>query len=68
MLKPDEMVKLLTEALSRNVGITEIEVDGQVVKYDRDSLMKELAYWQAKAARESGRRPLFRGIDVGSAW
>lgn len=63
-----DMVDLLTEALAKNVGVAEVVIDGQTVRYDRASLLKELEFWQARLGKQSGKRPLFRGVDIGDAW
>jgi len=63
-----EMVQALEQALSKNVGVAEVIVDGQKVRYDRAQAMQELDYWRQRAAKQNGKRPRFRGIDVGTAW
>lgn len=67
-IKASEMVRKLEEAAARNVGVTQVTFDGQTVTYDRKQLMEELAHWTREAAKQAGRRPLFRGVDLGSAW
>jgi hypothetical protein len=63
-----EMVRILTEALAKNVGVAEVDIDGQTVRYDRASLIKELTFWEKRAGEQSGKRPLFRGVDLSDAW
>lgn len=63
-----EMVKLLKQALASNVGVAEVVVDGQKVRYDRQQAMDELAFWERKAATESGTRSRFRGFNLNSGW
>lgn len=63
-MKASEMVKLLEEAMEQNVGVAEVVIDGLKVRYDRAQLMVELDYWRRQAAKASGKRPLFRGIDL----
>ena len=62
------MVRLIEDALSTNLGVAEIVVDGQKVRYDRAQLLTELAYWRRKAQAEAGTRPLTKGFDISSAW
>lgn len=69
MAKATEMVRLLEEALTKNVGVNQITADGQTVTFaSREAMLNELDYWQRKAAKERGNRHLFKGFDVGSAW
>jgi hypothetical protein len=62
------MVEMLTAALAKNAAVARVIVDGTEVEYDREQALRELQFWQAKQARESGKRNLFRGVDIGSAW
>lgn len=63
-----EMVAILEESLADNVGVREVSSDGQTVVFDRAQALEELDMWRRKAAVESGRRGLFRGVNLGSAW
>ena len=67
MTTPREMVALLQEALSSNIGVKTIVVDGQTITFaDRAQIIEELKYWESKAAYASGRRKPFRTFDMGS--
>jgi len=45
-----------------------VTIDGQTVRWDRAQALRELGYFRARAARESGRRPVSGQIDLGGAW
>lgn len=60
-----QMVTALQEALSSNVGVKQITVDGQTIQFnDRSAILKELEYWERKVKAESGKRKLFHGINL----
>lgn len=64
-----QMVDLLEAKLASNIGIDSVTVDGQTVRFvSREETIKELDYWKRQAAKQGGKRKLFRGIDVGSAF
>ncbi len=58
------MVATLEAALAKNAGVVEVVVDGQKVRWDRAQALAELKYWRNRVARSTGRRPLFRGMDL----
>ncbi len=62
------MVDTLRSALAKNVGVEQVSYDGQNIKFNRAQLMSELEYWERKAAIQKGKRSLFRGFDMNSAW
>lgn len=63
------MVALLEDALTKNIGVTTINNGGEQISFaNRDQMVSEYIRWKKIVAIESGRRPLFRGIDIGSAW
>lgn len=62
------MVDALETALASNVGVAEIVVDGEKVRYDRAQAMAELRYWKRQVARSNGRRPVVGQIRLDSAW
>jgi hypothetical protein len=69
MATPQEMVRLLQEALQSNIGVKQITADGQTISFNsRTEMLAELSYWETKAQRATKKRPLFRGIDNSSAW
>lgn len=61
------MVKQIEEALSKNLGVAEVTVDGQKIRYDRQQLLKELAMWRSKAAAEAGKT-MFKGFNISNGW
>jgi hypothetical protein len=64
-----QMVDALERALSENISVGSVTVDGQTVQFNsRATLMAEYDYWRNKALRFAGKRKTFRGINVGSAW
>lgn len=63
-----EMIAVIEESLLDNIGVREVSSDGQTVVFSREQALLELEYWKRKAAVESGRRGLFRGVNLGSAW
>jgi hypothetical protein len=63
--KAKEMVHLLEQALSENIGVRSVTVDGQTVTYEsQDAMIKTLEYWRREATKAGGRRPLWRGFDL----
>lgn len=69
MANANDMVRLLEDALLKGVGVNQITVDGQTVTYaSRQQMISELDYWRRRAALAAGRRSIFRGTDLGSAW
>ncbi len=68
MAKAQEMVKLIETALASNPGVVRITTDGQSVEWNREQALKELEYWQKQSLKASGTRPLFRGVDISTAW
>lgn len=63
-----KMVEALECALQKNVGVVEVQVDGQRIKYDRRAAMDELKYWQQQQAKSNGTRPIHGQIKLGGAW
>jgi len=69
MSKAIDFVKALEAALRSNVSVKQVTVDGQTITFaDRASMLAELDYWERKAARQSGKRRLTRGIDISSVF
>lgn len=68
MSQAEQMVKLLTDALSTNAAVAEVVIDGTTVRYDRAQALKELEFWTLRADREANRRPLSRGVNIRNAW
>lgn len=62
------MVEALTTALASNVGVVEVQVDGQRVKYDRKQALEELQFWQNQCNREDGKRPITGQIRLDGCW
>lgn len=59
-----QMIQQIEAALAQNVGVAEIQVDGQKVRFDRPQLLAELDYWTNRQAREGKKRPLFRSVSL----
>ncbi len=69
MASATDMVRLLEEALAKNIGVKQVTVDGQTISFEsRESMLAELQFWKKQAATAAGRRSLFRGFDLGSAY
>lgn len=68
MATASEMVEALTTALASNVGVVEVQVDGQRVKYDRKQALEELRFWQSQANRAEGKRPIAGQIRLDGSW
>lgn len=67
MASASEMVSLLETALASNAGVKSITVDGVLVQFnDRLAMIRELEHWQRIAARQSGKRPICMGINLGN--
>lgn len=62
------MIQVLEEFLASNAGIKQVNVDGTLVTFDRAQAINELNYWQREAAKKSGKRKTFRGVNLGTAW
>lgn len=62
-----QMIQQIEAALAQNVGVAEISVDGQKVRFDRAQLLAELDYWMSRQQREGKKRPLFRSVNL-SGW
>lgn len=67
-MKAQTMVDQIEQFLASNIGIAAINVDGQLVKFNREQAMQELSYWKTVAAKEQHKRSLFRGFNISSAW
>jgi hypothetical protein len=60
-----DMVELLKTALKENPGaLVSVTVDGQTTTWDRKDAIDELRFWERRAAREQGRRPLVAQIGM----
>lgn len=58
-----ERITALETALAS--GLLEVRYDGQSVRYQSvDELKRALAYFQSKAAEESGRRPVTASVGA----
>lgn len=68
MATASEMVEALTTALASNVGVVEVQVDGQRVKYDRKQALEELQFWQSQCNRAEGKRPIAGQIRLDGSW
>lgn len=68
MTTAQEMVDLLSEALTKNVGVASITFDGHTLTLNRDQLIRELAYWENKAGKQNGSRPLYKPFDLSGAF
>lgn len=63
-----KMIEALETALTTNVGVLSITVDGQQIRYaSRKEMVDELKMWSRKLARQEGRRPISGTIDLGGA-
>jgi hypothetical protein len=64
-----EMVAALEAALKSNVGVKQVTVDGQTITFsDRAAMLAELDYWRREAGKATGKRSMFRSVDIGSAF
>lgn len=64
MASPRKMVDTLEAFLAQGVGIGEVVIDGQRVRYDRKQAMDELDYWRRRLAQSEGRRKRYSTIDL----
>jgi hypothetical protein len=64
-MKASEQVARIEEALSKNAGVQSVSTDGTTIQFNRAQLLAELDYWQRKAAKESGKRKPFKGLNMG---
>jgi hypothetical protein len=66
---PREMISLLQNALASNIGVKQIDVDGQKIVFnDRAAMIAELKFWQVEQAKFTGKRKPFRGINMGTSF
>jgi hypothetical protein len=59
-----EMCCVLREALETGVGVVSVTIDGRTTQFDRKQALQELDFWEKRAARESGRRPMFTRVRL----
>lgn len=60
-----QMVEKLKTALqTQPAGVLSVTVDGQIVQFNRSQAIQELAFWEKRAARESGSRPRVASINL----
>lgn len=63
---PDDMIAALEDALVKTpIGVVQVTVDGQTVRYDRATALEELREWRRRAARLNGTRPVSGQIYLG---
>jgi len=60
----NEIVDDLRATILASPGVSEISVDGISIK--REHLLRELNYWERRAARENGNLPNSASIDLSS--
>lgn len=61
----DMIVAIETALAATPVGLVQVTVDGQTVRYSRGEALDELRYWQRQAARANGSRPVSATINLG---
>ncbi|HEX4124492.1 MAG TPA: hypothetical protein VHY37_07175 [Tepidisphaeraceae bacterium] len=62
---PAGMAEMIRATLRNNpAALITVTVDGQQVTYSRKQALDEMQYWERRAARESGRRPLVAQIGM----
>jgi hypothetical protein len=60
-----DMVEILKSALKENPGaMLTVTVDGQTTTWSRQQAISELQFWERRAAREQGRRPIVAQIGM----
>lgn len=59
-----QMVTSLKEFLQSGAGVTSITVDGVTTTLDRKQAMEELSFWERRAARTAGTRPVASRIKL----
>jgi homoserine kinase len=60
-----QMVDKLTTALqTQPAGVVSVTVDGQIVQFNRQQAIDELAFWEKRAAQQSGNRPRTASINL----
>jgi len=62
------MISALETFLASNMGVDQVTVDGQSIKYNRSQAMTELTYWRQQAAKEGNAKPLVRPISLNNTW
>ncbi len=60
------MVATLKAALATDAAIVSVKIDGTEVRYDRQQALRELSFWETRAARENGTRPVASQIRLDS--
>jgi hypothetical protein len=59
------MAEMLQRALRESpAALLTVTVDGQTVTYTRKQAIDELQFWERRAAREAGRRPIVAQIGM----
>lgn len=64
----EAMITALEAFLLSNVGVGEIVVDGQKIRYERSNALTELKYWRGELAKVTGKRRVFNPINLGGSW
>jgi len=63
-----QMADALRLALAKGGAVAEVTIDGVTTRYDRPAALRELQFWERRAARAAGRRPLAATLDLRRAF
>lgn len=64
MASPRAMVDALEKFLAQGVGVGQVTIDGQTVRFERQQALDELEHWRRRLARQEGRRKRFNSLDL----
>jgi hypothetical protein len=62
------MVDALTTALATGLAVVSVTIDGVTTQFNRQQALQELAFWERRAARAAGRRPIASSINLRHAF
>lgn len=60
-----QMVAAIKTGLADGAGLVRVTVDGTTTEWDRATAMLELTFYERRAARAAGTRPISASIKLG---
>ena len=64
MTMAETMKTKLETALASNVGVVQITIDGQTIRFDRKQALQEYRFWCRIYNREQGNKPLAAAVNL----
>jgi len=63
-----EMVDALKKALASGAAVVSVSIDGSSTTFGREQALKELQFWERRAAREAGTLRTATSFDLSNCW